>query len=158
MNIKSNIQSYNKKVLFYILVRKYDVSSVTRAKQFILRCREYLRDGSKLLWISFQSNILVDTDMVDNKFKSALDEMKEELVKSGWIIPVLRYNMRNQINISNIVVDGDDNSFKMQGAIEKTTSGSTILGNPRCCLMARIWSFMWFVANTMTLKSPFYCD
>ena len=54
--------------------------------------------------------------------------MHADEVKSGWIIPVLRYNMRNQINISNIVVDEDDNSFKMQGAIEKTTSGSTILG------------------------------
>ena len=74
-----------------------------------------------------QSNQLADTDYVRVGFKEALNKMKEDLTKDGWILPQLEANMRNQINISNINVERSG-SWEMQSSIQKSKSGTNIVG------------------------------
>ena len=83
----------------------YDATSVNQLKDFIKNCRKYLKSSSNLFWVALQSNQLADTSSVKEDFKEALKDMKEELIKDGWILPKLEANMRNQINISNINVN-----------------------------------------------------
>ena len=54
--------------------------------------------------------------------------MKEEMRKNGWILPSLNSNMRNQINISNIDVEGREGLSKMQSSIRKLKSGTNVVG------------------------------
>merc|ERR1712126_518556 len=78
-------------------------------------------------WVALQSNALADTNDVQDGFKRALSKMKDDLTKNGWILPQLEYNMRNQINISNINVEGNA-SFQMQSSIQQLKSGTNIVG------------------------------
>ena len=73
-----------------------------------------------------QSNQLAVTSLVEDAFKDALNAMKEDLTKDGWILPQLESNMRNQVNISNINVEGS--AYQMQSSIQKLKSGTNIVG------------------------------
>ena len=53
--------------------------------------------------------------------------MKDDLSKDGWILPQLESNMRNQMNISNINVEGKG-IYGMQSSIAKLKSGTSIIG------------------------------
>ena len=63
--------------IFFILV--YDKSSVTRAKDFVIKCRALLNSDSNLFWVAFQSNVLADLTNVTNDFKTSFKDLKEEL-------------------------------------------------------------------------------
>lgn len=76
-----------------------------------------------------QSNMLADLSFrVKDDFKEAVQEMKEESRKNGWIIPTLQANMRNQVNIANIKVERGNIRTEMQDSIEKLKSGSSLVG------------------------------
>ena len=76
-----------------------------------------------------QSNELVDVaGGVMNSFNEGLREMKNDLEMNGWIFPTLEANMRNQINISSIIVEQDGFGYKMQSSIDKLNSRTSILG------------------------------
>ena len=83
-----------------------------------------------MFWVALQSNQLADAGVVEDGFKESLEDMKENLIASGWIIPTLEANMRNQINISNIKVEIDSKLSinKMQSSINKNKPGSNVVG------------------------------
>ena len=108
---------------------KYDASSVKQLKNFIKRCRSYLKSDSNLLWVALQSNQLADTAFnVQADFKEELKTMKMDLKKSGWILPTLKTNMRNQINISKINVEGTP-GYDMQTCIKKLKAETNLVGD-----------------------------
>ena len=108
---------------------KYDASSVKQLKNFIKRCRSYLKSDSNLLWVALQSNQLADTAFnVEADFKEELKTMKMDLKKSGWILPTLKTNMRNQINISKINVEGTP-GYDMQTCIKKLKAETNLVGD-----------------------------
>lgn len=43
---------------------------------------------------------------VDDVFKAKFEEMKNDLFRLGWLLPILSVNMRNQRNISSVTVQG----------------------------------------------------
>ena len=76
-----------------------------------------------------QSNILADTCEVQNDFNEALKDMTGDLTNNGWILPQLESNMRNQINISNVIVEGGNGGFyPMQSYIPKLETMTNIVG------------------------------
>ena len=98
-------------------------------KDFIKQSRQKLNSDSNLFWVALQSNQLADVSDVSDDFKKALEDMKEDLTKDGWILPQLESNMRNQINISNIKVEIEGSDvFEMQSSIPKLESGTSIVG------------------------------
>ena len=96
-------------------------------KDFIKNCRRKLKGDSNVFWIARQSNQLADTDYVKDDFKEAVEDMKEDLTKDGWILPQLKSNKRNQINISNIRVESYG-AYRIQSSISKLESGTNIVG------------------------------
>ena len=111
--------------------RLYDAASVKRLIEFLTRCRQQLKNKANLFWVSLQSNLLADLSSVQNDFKTAVQEMNEELKMNGWILPSLQANMRNQVNIANIQIDRRENSGwdgEMQSSIDKLPSGSSLVG------------------------------
>ena len=109
-----------------------------------------MKKDSNLFWVALQSNLLADTEDVrystymDYNFNSALHEMKKGLKKDGWILPHLESNMRNQINISNIKIEGPDVSknhiwYPMQSSITKLNSGTNIVGELPILFKVRGW-------------------
>ena len=97
-------------------------------KEFIQNCRQKLKSDSNLFWVAVQSNLLADTSLcVEDDFTEALDDMKEDLAKDGWILPEFEWNMRNQTNISNIKIENNCD-YPMQSAIRKLQSGTNIVG------------------------------
>ena len=97
-------------------------------KDFIKQSRQKLNSESNLFWVALQSNQLADVSDVSDDFMKALEDMKEDLTKDGWILPQLESNMRNQINISNIAIEGFNNYYAMQSSIAKLKSGTNIVG------------------------------
>ena len=120
------------KIAYFILMSgnaPFDASSVNQLKEFIKRCQGHLKIDSNLFWVALQSNQMADTGIVQDDFKKELEAMKEEFKKSGWILPTLEANMRNQINISNINVESNSRSrYKMQSSINKLKAGTNIVG------------------------------
>ena len=66
-------------------------------------------DDSNLFWVAFQSNILADIYHVNDDFKNSFEEIKKELTREGWTLPIRQANMRNQVNIANISVAQSNN-------------------------------------------------
>ena len=86
-------------------------------------------NDSNLFWVALQSNLLVDLNDVSVGFKETVEEMKKDLSSKGWIFPTLQTNMRNQVNIANVKFEkGDNSNFEMKNAIEKSKSGSSLVG------------------------------
>ena len=96
--------------------------------EFLKRCRQLLKNERNLLWISLQSNSLVDLSRAGNDFEKAVKEMKEEMKRNGWILPTLSANMRNQVNIANVQVEQGSEGCKMQSSVEKLKSGTSLIG------------------------------
>ena len=86
-----------------------------------------MTSDSALFWVALQSNQLSDVSLVEDDFREALNDMKEDLTRGGWIIPQLETNMRNQINISNIDVNSFSRS-KMQCSVDRLKAGTNIIG------------------------------
>ena len=126
MNIPYRLFLVN--VVIVILGYYFDSSSAKHFKAFITECRDHLKSKSNLLWVALQSNQLADTSNIDDDFRKAFVVMKEDIRKNGWILPSLKSNMRNQINISNINVENFDGSIKMQSSISKLKSGTNVVG------------------------------
>ena len=100
-----------------------------RLSEFLTRCRQQLESEDHLLWVSLQSNLLADLSYVERDFENALQEMKEEMNRNGWILPTLEANMRNQINIANVQIEkGDIDTIKMESSIKKLPPGSSLIG------------------------------
>ena len=99
-----------------------------RLTEFLTRCRQQLKKEENLFWVSLQSNLLADVSEVGDEFENAILGMKEEMKRSGWILPTLKANMRNQVNIANVQVEKSDGSYRMQSSIEKLASGSSLIG------------------------------
>lgn len=100
-----------------------------RLSEFLKRCRQQLKNDSKLFWVSLQSNALADLSSVANDFKISLLEMQEELQTNGWMFPALQANMRNQVNIAKVQVEnGSLGSQKMKPFLELLQSGSSLIG------------------------------
>ena len=116
-------------VPFLILDFDYDQTSVNRAKEFLENCRSLLGSDSNFLWAAFQSNLLCDVDgSINDEFKSSFPKIKKTLLKEGWILPRLHYNMRNQVNISNINITKGYGKYETQSSIEELGSGSSVVG------------------------------
>ena len=108
---------------------QYDATSVKRLIDFLARCRQLLNNKENLFWVTVQSNLLADLCEVEKNFENAVKEMKEEMKRNGWILPTLKTNMRNQINIANVQVGkGDYYSLEMQSSIEKNKPGTSLVG------------------------------
>ena len=72
---------------------------------------------------------MADLCGVEKDFANALQEMKEAMIRNGWILPSLKTNMRNQVNIANIQIDkGDKTTLEMQSSIAKLESGTSLVG------------------------------
>lgn len=99
-----------------------------RAKDFVSRCKSIVESDSNLFWVAFQSNVLADVDEVKDSFQTKFPEMKEELKKKGFMLPILECNMRNQSNIANLIVEKGRSIGKMQSSIGKLSSASTVVG------------------------------
>ena len=101
-----------------------------KAEEFIVKCKSLLASDSNLFWVAFQSNVLADMQVnVQDDFQKAFKETKEELEKKGWILPTLEANMRNQVNIANINVEGNSvYARKMQSSINLLPSASSVVG------------------------------
>ena len=112
---------------FFVSGNAYDAKSINDLKNFIGNCRRHLKSNSNLFWVALQSNQLADISDVNDDFKEALNAMKEDLTNDGWILPQLESNMRNQMNISNINVEGKG-IYGMQSSIAKLNSGTSIIG------------------------------
>ena len=95
-----------------------------------------MTSDSALFWVALQSNQLSDVSLVEDDFREALNDMKEDLTRDGWILPQLETNMRNQINISNINVIGGK-LYKMQSIIRKLESGANMAGELPTLLKVR---------------------
>ena len=70
-----------------------------------------MKSETNLFWTALQSNSLADLINVEHDFEEALTEMKEELKKEKWFFPALEANMRNQVNIASIIVEGGNTGF-----------------------------------------------
>ena len=97
--------------------------------EFLTRCRQQLKNNSNLFWVSLQSNSLADLCPVEDDFDAAVQKMKEDMKRNGWILPTLRANMRNQVNIAKVQVkQGATLKYSIQYSIEKLPSGSSLIG------------------------------
>ena len=117
------------KICLFSHLGGYVELSITRLKDFIKNCRKKLQNDSNLFWVALQSNQLADVAFRgEDDLKEELKGMKEDLTKDGWILPQLEYNMRNQVNISNIKIESDL-SWIMQSSIKTLKSGTNIVGH-----------------------------
>ena len=73
--------------------------------------------------------MLADLITLQHGFRFAFGELKQELKNDGWILPELKANMRNQVNIAKIAVERGAGQFPMQTTIEKLKTGSSLVGN-----------------------------
>ena len=128
---------FHEKFLKFTNLGFYDTTSVKRLSLFITNCRRHLNSRSNLFWIALQSNQLADTSNVEHRFNVSLKSMKEDLASNGWILPQLESNMRNQINISNIMFKKDWGDYKMQSSITKLKGGTNIIGELPILLSVR---------------------
>ena len=87
-----------------------------------------MKNEENLFWVSLQSNLLADLSKVEEDFETAVKAMEEEMKGNGWILPKLKANMRNQINIANIQVTRSNRGFEMQSSVTKLPSGTTLIG------------------------------
>jgi len=103
--------------------------SVKRLSGFLTRCRQQLKNKENLFWVSLQSNMLADLGWVQGDFNNAFQEMTEEMKRNGWILPTLKANMRNQVNIANVQIeDRYGQESNMLSSIVKLTSGTSLIG------------------------------
>ena len=106
--------------------------SVQNIQHFLSKCRQHLQGNKKFFWISFQSNVLVDTAlyMLIEDFNLAFEDLKQNLSSNGWLLPNLSANMRNQKNIYNISVKGSSRSKTdtCNTALSRLRIGSTVVG------------------------------
>ena len=106
--------------------------SVQNIQYFLSKCRQHLQGKKKFFWISFQSNVLVDTAlyMLIEDFNLAFEDLKQNLSSNGWLLPNLSANMRNQKNIYNISVKGSSRSKTdtCNTALSRLRIGSTVVG------------------------------
>lgn len=106
--------------------------SVQNIQHFLSKCRQHLQGKKKFFWISFQSNVLVDTAlyMLIEDFNLAFEDLKQNLSSNGWLLPNLSANMRNQKNIYNISVKGSSRSKTdtCNTALSRLRIGSTVVG------------------------------
>ena len=114
--------------LFFILAGDYDASSVKRAEDFVSNCRRWLESNSKLFWVAFQSNLLSDLSKVEPGFNKSFEQAKENFSMEGWALPMLRSNMRNQVNIGNIKIEKGSSLLDMQTSINKLPAASSVVG------------------------------
>ena len=97
--------------------------------EFLTRCRQQLKTNSNLFWVSLQSNSLADLCAVEYDFDGAVQKMKEEMKRNGWILPILKANMRNQVNIAKVHVElGTTFKYSIEYSVEKLPSGSSLIG------------------------------
>ena len=101
-----------------------------------------MKNEENLFWVSIQSNLLADSSIVEKDFENAIKEMTEEMIGNGWILPTLKANMRNQVNISNVQIE-QCNGCEMQSSIVKLPSGTSLIGEaPLLFNVKRVeWSF-----------------
>ena len=93
------------------------------------RCQQQFQNKSNLFWVSLQSNLLADLSVVTNDFAEAVQEMKVEMKRNGWVLPTLSANMRNQVNIAKVHFEkGEMSGWEMQSSITKLASGSSLIG------------------------------
>ena len=107
-----------------------------------------------------KSNQLADTSFVDMSwlvkcnFKKALTQMKDDLAKNGCIFPTLEANMRNQINISSINIEGAhvyaQNVPMMQSSINKLKSGTSLVGE--IPILVKLKEYDWRTKKGVILK------
>ena len=132
MNITKSFQKslrfHFKLFLFQNSGSSHDATSVKRLAEFLKRCRQQLKKENNLFWVSLQSNLLADLAYVEKDFENAVREMQDELKESGWILPKLKANMRNQVNIANVKIQKGTNIYKAQSSIEKLKSGTSLIG------------------------------
>lgn len=106
--------------------------SVQNIQQFLCKCRQHLKEKKKFFWITFQSNVLVDTagNMLTEDFNLAFKDLKKNLSSNDWLLPNLNANMRNQKNIYNISVKGSSQSKTdtCNTALSRLRIGSTVIG------------------------------
>ena len=118
--------------------------------KFLTRCRQQLKNKENLFWVSLQSNLLADISLVEKDFGHALQEMKEEMKRNGWIFPTLKANMRNQVNIANVQIEKGSGAFDMQSSIAKLSSGSSLIGE--IPILFQVLHKDWDVKKHMVLK------
>ena len=108
---------------------KYDANSVKRITEFLTSCRNQMKNEENLFWVSLQSNLLADLTIVEKDFENSVAEMKDELKRNGWTLPTLKANMRNQVNIANVLIEeGESAESKMVSSIIKLKSGTSLIG------------------------------
>ena len=148
LRLKFNLLKNKKIILFLDRLSEpfYDAPQIVRLHEFITSCRQKMNHSSNLLWIALQSNLLVDLCEVGDKhgwgknFEPAIHAMKRELTMNGWILPTLRANMRNQVNICNIQVStAYESTFEILSTIESSKSGSTMVGEIPTLFMVDNW-------------------
>ena len=109
-----------------------------------------MKNDENLFWVSLQSNLLTDLSSVENDFENAVKEMKEEMKRNGWILPALKANMRNQVNIVNVQVEKSYGGFEMQSSIIKLPSGTSLIGEVP--LLFNVKRVEWNVKKNKVLK------
>ena len=98
-------------------------------KEGISRCRKHLEKNQRILWISFQSNLLTDTADVSEGFKNEFKQVKKSLASHGWLLPTLNVNMRNQRNIARVKVESDKaNFYQMQYLLPLLNDNTLLVG------------------------------
>ena len=122
-----------------------------KLSDFLIRCRQQLRNEEQLLWVSLQSNLLADLSTVENDFENAVEEMRGEMKRKGWILPVLDVNMRNQVNIAKVQVQKSTYaSYEMQSSIDKHKFGTSLIGE--IPILFKIVSNKWHKKKDIVLK------
>lgn len=121
----------------------YEAASVKRLSEFLTRCRQQLTNEENLFWVSLQSNVLADLCHTTSRreFDKALQAMKEEMKRNGWILPTLKANMRNEVNIANVQVErGSYGDERMNSLIEKLKSGTSLIGEVPILFYVNEWN------------------
>ena len=67
--------------------------------------------------------------------------MKKDLAEAGWVLPQLELNMRNPINISNIVINTFVPIDKVQNSINRLRSGTNVVGEVPIFIDAHEYGF-----------------
>ena len=120
-----------------------------RLTKFLRRCRQQLKNEKNLFWASLQSNLLADLSIVEKDFQKAVQVMKEQMKTYGWILPTLKANMRNQVNIANVQVKGIS-KWQMQSSIAKLASGTSLIGEIPILFTVQ-WNH-WYYKKEKVLK------
>ena len=74
-------------------------------------------------------------------FLVELKQMKKDLAEAGWVLPQLELNMRNPINISNIVINTFVPIDKVQNSINRLRSGTNVVGEVPIFIDAHEYGF-----------------